>query len=261
MPDCFHADFATALLSSDNSGIERYLASPAALRRMAVYRNNVVRGAIEALRAAYPAIDRLVGPDFFSPMAKAYWQVFPPREPSMSLYGADFADFIAGYAPAAKLLYLADIARLDRAWLEAHHAADMPALSPASIAAMPPQDLPQVAPGLHPSVTLWRSDWPVYEIWHSNRDGAEPVRVVLVPQTSFAIVWRHRGTVRHRSLTAGEHGFLTALARGETLEQAAGEAAVLEPDFDPAALFGEALTNSILGHSTFGHSTLEGRVS
>ncbi len=246
MSDSYHSDFAAAITTGDPSTVASWLTDPSALRRMAVYRNNVVHGAIEVLRAAYPAIERLVGTDFFAPMAKAYWQDFPPTQPSMSLYGAGFADFIAGYTPAAQLVYLADVARLDRAWLEAHHAADFPSLDPGQVARLAPEALPQLAPGLHPSVSLLSSAWPAYEIWRSNRDDPAPARIALEPEPDFALVWRHRGTVRHRALTAADHAFLGALAQGESLQDAASAAAEVDAAHNAAALFGEALANSIL---------------
>lgn len=247
MPDHFHSDFAAAISSGDVSPVEAWLTTPSALRRMAVYRNNVVHGVIEVLRAAYPAVERLVGADFFAPMAKAYWQAFPPTQPSMSLYGESFADFIVGYGPAADLVYLADVARLDRAWLEAHHAPDTPALDPDQLARLAPDALPQLAPGLHPSVSLCASNWPAYEIWRSNRDDAEPARIVLTRRASFALVWRHHGTIHHRTLTPADHAFLAALALGGDLQGAAGAAIAIDPTHDAAALFGGALARSILG--------------
>tara|TARA_R110002051_G_scaffold259449_2_gene318853 strand:+ start:6251 stop:7006 length:756 start_codon:yes stop_codon:yes gene_type:complete len=249
LSDSFHSDFAGAITSGDTASIEPWLTTPSGLRRMAVYRNNVVHGVIEVLRAAYPAVDRLVGANFFAPLAKAYWQAFPPVQPSMSQYGEGFAAFIDGYAPAAELVYLGDVARLDRAWLEAHHAADAPFLDPGQIAQLAPEALPLLAPGLHPSVSLLSSAWPAYAIWSSNRGDAEPIQIKLRPEASFAMVWRHRGEVQHRALTPGDHAFLVALAHRQSLQDAAGAALKIDHAHDAAAMFGEALANSILGGS------------
>ena len=249
MSDDFHADFAAAITSSDASALEPWLTTPSALRRMAVYRNNVVHGVIEVLRAAYPVVERLVGADFFAPMAKAYWQAVPPTDPVMSQYGGGFAGFIDTYAPAAGLVYLGDVARLDRAWLEAHHAADAPALDAGQLAGLAPDVLPQLAPGLHPSASLWSSQWPAYAIWRSNRDDAEPARIVLEPAPDFALVWRHRGTVRHRALAPADHAFLATLAQGGNLQDAAHAATLVDAAHKAADLFGEAISSSILAGS------------
>ena len=57
----------------------------------------------------------------------------PPRSPLLFQYGGSFADFIAGFAPAAPLPYLRDMARLEYAQGLAYHAADREPLPPASL--------------------------------------------------------------------------------------------------------------------------------
>ncbi|WP_042298343.1 HvfC/BufC N-terminal domain-containing protein, partial [Paraburkholderia bannensis] len=81
-------------------------------RRFGVYRNSVVRGLVEALRAAFPVVCRLVGDEFFTAMAHAYAVFEPPQTPVMLAYGATFPDFIATFEPALSVPYLSDVARL-----------------------------------------------------------------------------------------------------------------------------------------------------
>ncbi|WP_143328493.1 HvfC/BufC N-terminal domain-containing protein, partial [Caballeronia terrestris] len=68
-------------------------------RRFAVYRNNVVAGLCDALKAAYPATRRIVGDEFFAAMARAYVLREPPRSPVMLRYGEGFADFVGAFEP------------------------------------------------------------------------------------------------------------------------------------------------------------------
>ena len=70
-------------------------------RRFATYRDNVAVGLSNALASAFPAVKQIVGDEFFAAMARAYVQADPPRSPVLMDYGAGFADFIAGFAPAA----------------------------------------------------------------------------------------------------------------------------------------------------------------
>jgi hypothetical protein len=70
----------------------------------------------EALKDAFPAVHRIVGPEFFQAMARAYIVLEPPRSPILLDYGAGFPDFIGEFEPAAVLPYLADVARIERAW-------------------------------------------------------------------------------------------------------------------------------------------------
>lgn len=82
-------------------------------RRLGVHRNTV-RGALcRALALRYPTVERLVGEAFFDQAALAYAAQDWPREPQLAAWGRGYADFIASYAPAASLVYLADVARFD----------------------------------------------------------------------------------------------------------------------------------------------------
>jgi hypothetical protein len=246
MTDTFHADFAAALSGGKSDALTGWLTDPAALRRMAVYRNTVVRSVIEVLRAAYPAVNRIVGAQFFSPMAKAYWQVSPPRDPVMASYGEGFADFIAGYEPAAGLPYLADIARLDRAWQEAHQAAEHTPLSPGMVAALDPSALPGLAPGLHPSVRLCATGWAIYPIWSANRDTAPVPRAQARRVPEYTLIWRPQGGVCPQPRSVADPAFLAARAQMRAVDCAAAAAARIDTSHDAAALFG-----ALIGRSHF----------
>lgn len=65
MPESFHTDFAHALTGGEMDRLTGWLEPGTDPRRFSLYRNNVVGSAIEALRAAYPAVNRLVGESFF----------------------------------------------------------------------------------------------------------------------------------------------------------------------------------------------------
>ena len=91
-------------------------------RRFSVYRNNVAVGLIGALEARYPASRRVAGDEMFRSIARAFIRARKPRSPVMIAYGEDFPEFVAaceGTDPR-----LADLARLENAWVEAYHSAD-----------------------------------------------------------------------------------------------------------------------------------------
>jgi hypothetical protein len=245
MPDRYQSEFAEALKTGDVAGLSDYLEDPTQLSRFAVYRNNVVRASIDVLKAAYPSVLRLVGENFFATMARAYWEVNPPKVPSLTFYGGGFADHIAAYSPADALVYLPDVARLDRAWLEAHHAIDEAVLAPDQIGAMHPQDLPRLALSLVQSASLQTSDWPAYAIWRTNRYDAEPRNIDLVSTADACLIWRSRGEVQHHGLTPGSAAFFAHLMGGATLETASEAGGRTEPDFVPAAAFGFGLSHGI----------------
>ena len=145
MPDLatFQNDFAKALMSDDQPDpAYRQLA-------FAVYRNTTARGAVEALRAAFPTVDMLVGEEMFTSVALDYRRERPPASPVLSDYGADFSAYLARQPWTCELPYLADVARLDRLWLESFLAAD---LSPGLTVSGEPAG--QAAPGTSHSLSL-----------------------------------------------------------------------------------------------------------
>src|SRR5260221_11795223 len=85
-------------------------------RRFAVYRNNVMVGLTQTLKDAYPAVQRIVGADFFQVMARAFVAIEPPRPPMLVDYGREFPEFIGRFCPAAGLPHLSDISCLKRPW-------------------------------------------------------------------------------------------------------------------------------------------------
>ncbi|WP_300527043.1 DNA-binding domain-containing protein [Maricaulis sp.] len=254
MSETFYQDWSAALRSGDAKRLQLYLADDSARRRFAVYRNNVVSAAIEALRAGYPVVNQLVGDSFFSPMAKLYWDEHPPQTRSMTLYGSCFADHIAAYGPAAELGYLPEIARLDRAWLETHHAGEAEVLTGATVSALDPQALPSLAPGLHPSVRAVTLSWPVYDIWAAHRAARPLGETALEPAAQHVLLWRHQGQIGHAVLSPAHHAFLGALGAGSSLEQAVSAASSLGEDDDPAGFFGHALSHGLLAAPALQHT-------
>jgi hypothetical protein len=211
----------------DASGLAALTRQPA----FAVYRNTVLKGCIDALQANYPAVARLVGEEWFRAAAVEFARRHPPRDPVLLTYGAGFADFLAAFPPAADLPYLADVARLDRFWTEAHVAADAPPVDPAALTALTPESLAASRFAPHPATRWsWFDTLPAYTIWSRNRaesggggDFAWRGEGVLVTRPGGAVQWRELGQ-------AG-CAFLDACAAGAT----AGGAAAAALDADPAA--------------------------
>src|ERR1700756_4016216 len=127
-----------------------------AVRRYNVYRNNVTVSLIDALVAIYPAVQRITGTEFFRAMARFHIRATPPTSPLLFEYGHDFPAFIEQYEFAQSMPYLADTARIERAWLDAYHAADAMPLAPEALAAVPPERLAEVVFTPHPATRIVR---------------------------------------------------------------------------------------------------------
>ncbi len=230
------ADFAAALT-------DPALPAPAAVRRQVklpqsrrfdVHRNNRVVSLIEALEATFPALRRLVGVDFFKAAAKTYIGLEPPRSPVLLLYGRGFGDFLDGFEPAKDVPYLGDVARLEWARLNAHHAADAEPVSIDRLAAIPQAALEGLRFTLHPSLQLLRSRFPVVSLW-AVTSGADPAAEVDMTRGEEAAVLRPAFAVDARLLPPGGYAFMEQLAAGRSLAEAAGQASDSCPGFDLAA--------------------------
>jgi hypothetical protein len=231
----FHAAFAAMVSGRPAPQLERFLSDPGA-PGLKVYRNNVAKGAAELLAQAYPAVARLVGDRFFTAMAVAFRDSRPPQSATLALYGEGFDAFIERFGAAASLPYLPDIARLDRAWLMAHHAADRPVLRTADLAGWDGEALAGLRLRLHPGATVLAFQLPAYSIWRTNREDASVMRVGLTAGPETALVWRREGAVRHRRTSAGQHVLISAIRSGAPLHAAAQAAASRAGATDPVSL-------------------------
>lgn len=232
----FAATFAPALLDPAR-GTPAVVAGPngkSAGRRYDVYRNNVTVSLIEALAAVYPAVQRITGAEFFRAMARFHVRSNPPTSPLLFEYGRDFPDFIEAYEHAQDVPWLADVARVERAWLDAYHAADAAPLSPARLSAIAPERLTDVVFIPHPAMRIVRSPFAAVTIFAANRSDA-PVERIDASRPEDALITRPEFDVTVRHLPAGGAVFAAGLASGQPLGEAAATALDASPEFDIAS--------------------------
>jgi Putative DNA-binding domain len=202
-------------------------------RRFAVYRNNVLGALGNAVAGSFPAVERIVGKDFFRVMVRTYVLENPPTSPVLMDYGVTFADFIAGFEPAASLRYLPGVARIERAWRESYHAADAEPLVPSAFSEVPEEELPDMVLGLHPSLRLVPSRFPAVAIWRMNASDL-PITPVDFSVGEDALIVRPDAEVEVRVVPPGGVAFVTALLAGKTLGTAAEAGQSADARFDLA---------------------------
>jgi hypothetical protein len=206
----------------------------AAVRRYNVYRNHVTVSLIDALAAVYPAVQRITGVEFFRAMARFHVRATPPTSPLLFDYGRDFPAFIEAYEYAHAMPWLADVARIERAWLDAYHAADIAPLSPDALALVLPEQLADVVFTAHPAAGIVRSPFAAVTIFAANRgEGASGQIDAGMPED--VLVTRPEMDVVVRHLPEGGAVFLTGLMSGQTLGVAAASALQSSASFDIAA--------------------------
>jgi len=241
----FQDAFATALLAdpASSAAISPKIASIASQPGFAVYRNTVLKGCIDALEANFPAVARLVGPEWFRAAAACYAREHLPDQPTLLFYGEDFPKFLAGFAPARDLPYLPAVARLDRCWTEAHTARDEAPLTPADVASLGAAGLEHCV--LRPHATArWHCSehLPIATLWRRNRGpAAEHTHTEIVWRGEGLLIVRPHDAVESVVLDAAGCAFLDACAAGRTVIVAAHAAIERDAGADLSRLMAELL--------------------
>ena len=243
------ADIGSALLDAERP-VPPGIARP---ERFAVYRNNVVVGLVEALAAAYPAVKTLVGERFFNAMAGVFVRAEPPTSPVLIHYGEGLPAFLETFAPARRLPFLPDVARLERLWLQAYHGPEAAPIPLDALARLPETALGEAQLRLHPTAGLVVSSHPVASLWAANTGrGAHEAVDLGRPET--ALVLRPRDRVEMHLLDRGPAAFVRALRGGQPLGAAADTALDADPAFPLATALGRLFADgAVIGIDLASH--------
>jgi hypothetical protein len=231
-----YAAFASALVDP-TCATPPMVTGPAgkgAVKRYNVYRNNVTVSLINSLAAVYPAVQRITGVEFFRAMARFHVRATLPTSPLLFEYGRDFPAFIETYEHARSLPWLADVARIERSWLDAYHAADAKPLSAEALAAFPAERLLGAVFTAHPATRIARSAFSAVTIFAANRN-AVAVSQIDGGTPEDALITRPDADVTVRHLPAGGAVFLQNLISGQSLGEASASTLQHSPSFDIAA--------------------------
>jgi hypothetical protein len=135
--------------------------------RLDLYRNTFVLTLTRALRLSFPAVAKLVGDAFFESVAQLFIAGHPPHAAWLDRYGGAFPEFLRGFAPAASVPYLGDVAELEWAVQSALHAAQAEPIDPAALAGVAPDALSGLRFLAEPSLALLRPRYPADAIWRA----------------------------------------------------------------------------------------------
>lgn len=229
-------DFFDALRqpAANDRCIDRVLpADIPAHRRLQIYRNHHRVSLAGALSACFPVVERLVGTECFAALARQFVETRPPRAGQLLDYGRGFPTYLAGAQALTGLEYVAEVAALEWLRQEAYHAEDAPRLHLARLAEVPPAAQEDLRLGLHPSVRLLRSPYPVVSIWRTNHHDAEPEVVNLASGGENALVWRSAAGIEVRGVDAATAALIGLLQSGEPFSLACEAALNRSGAFDP----------------------------
>src|SRR4051794_29270052 len=140
---------------------------------MAVYRNTVIHGAVEALRSNYPVVEQIVGEEMFEHIAVNFASAIPPTDPILALYGGEFAGWLLDQSWIADLPYLADVATVERLQVSSLFAPDEERLPREHAAQL--SRLPSTSLRLHPATRFAWLSTPAMSIWLAHQGPAAEI--------------------------------------------------------------------------------------
>jgi len=238
------AEFAAALLDADNpypTGLVAWNGSDPA-KRFAVYRNNVVSSLSDALADTFPVTRELVGGEFFRAMAHVFIAKTPPRSPVLAEYGDEFPAFIKGFTPAEGVPYLADVAHLEKLYLNAYHAADALPLDDSAFQAalVRTHALHNARVRLHPSMGILRSSHAVFSLWAAHQ-GVLDLGTVDPSRAEDVLVIRPHWDVLVLPLRPGAGRFIESLFSGLSFGGSNLAATAEQTEFDLVATLADMI--------------------
>jgi hypothetical protein len=213
--------------------------------RLSIYRNTSRTALTNALRLNFPAVQRLVGEDFFAAAADTFIAREPPQTAWLDLYGESFPEFLQSFEPAAALIYLPDVARLERAVGHALHAVDAEPLEYSQLLDIEPAIQERLCFTPHPSMSLVFSPYPVDAIWRAvlAQDDAALAAIDLSTSAVRLLIERRAGEIEVTRMDERQWKFVEALFTGHSLSTALAVAD------DPAAV------TWLAAHLAAGHFT------
>lgn len=204
-------------------------------RRFNIYRNNRTVSLIENLQACYPAIFKLVGTEFFNAAARHYINEQPPKSPVMAEYGESFGEFISQLPSTSSIPYIADVAAIEWARLQAYHQIDAEPLAIQALATIAPEKLTDVKLTTHPTLALIRSRWAVGSIWAATINQQATPEDFSINNGENVLVVRPGLDTNVNFLEGATAQFLSGLIQGQCIGQAAECALEHDAEFNPGS--------------------------
>ncbi len=208
-------------------------------KRFNVYRNNVTASLVGAIGQVFPLTRKAMGEDAFRVAALTFVRDCPPTSRLLFEYGDGFHAHLVRHAMTAGKPWLADLARLERTWLDAYHSADADPLPPQALGTIPSERLADAVFTAHPAARLIPCESAAVSIMAALKQDGDVSAAVEKPAET-ALVTRPALAVDMRALSGGNAIFFAGLLDGKPLGEAAG-AAQDAGGFDLAAALGAVL--------------------
>jgi uncharacterized protein (UPF0276 family) len=185
-------------------------------QRLGIYHHAYRARLAEVLSDSFAKTNLYMGSDAFTELATAFAVQHPPLTRSLGRYGAELPAYVAALYPNNP--ELRELAQLDWDLRSRFDGADAPALDAATAASA---DWLSWKHPLHPSLVLRPAISNVAQLWRAIDADEDVPQAHYADETKTLAVWRKGLQPHFQTLEADEATFLTYLAAGQSIEDAA----------------------------------------
>lgn len=217
-----------------------------AIWRVDVYANMYFFRLRDVLAEDFPRTLAVLGEDLFHNLVTGFLLAHPPSKPSLRWLGQPLPGYLETSSFIEEFPFLADLARLEWACLDAFQSEDAPLLDPSSLSSLRPEDWPAVRFAFAPSVQVVTLRYDVESLFETSPDaGSPPVRLhslLVYRDDEEDAVWFELDSVAEAFFAS----LLTGKTFGEACEALSERAGAEDAEALAASLLGEALTRRLI---------------
>jgi hypothetical protein len=169
-----------------------------------VYRHAYVARLAEILDDDYEQLHAYLGDQAFAKLVKAYIAANPSDQRSARWFGRHLPAFVRDSATFAKHPEAAELAQLEKALADAFDGPDASPLGIEALAALQPEDWPNLVLDTHPTAIRLTFKTNAADIWSALKDEEAPPKPEHLIEPQAIVVWRQDFMARFRPVSAEE---------------------------------------------------------
>jgi hypothetical protein len=174
--------------------------------RLGIYRHAYAARLVDALRANYPAMAKLLGDAQFEKLGLAYVTSHDSHSFTVRQYGDELSC-------AMPTEFLQELARWEWTIADVFDAPDAVPVTAASLADIAPEEWSELRFGFHPSTRRLTLSTNTPQVWKALADDSEPPVPGVLEATTW-LLWRHGLRTFYRSPAKDEAEMLDGALRG-----------------------------------------------
>lgn len=221
---------------------------PATDQGLKIYQNNLLMTATRALMLSYPVIQKMLGKEAMTALAKQLLEFDPPNHGDWAEWGEKLADYITKTSLIKDHPFLYDTAKLE--WKIHQVSRGMEGtVNLATLSRLTDYDLKRVHIELTSATALYQSKYPMDAIWMAHQpvssgyqidDKALEQAIEQHEDSCLLFIHQHHQLPQLKRLTEPEYQWLANIIQGYSI----AELLESQPGFDFVGWFSSAIKNN-----------------